>query len=372
MANLVLGPLLRYVSDTEATVWVETDAACEVEVLDERARAFEVAHHHYALVCIDGLEPGGVREYEVALDGETVWPPAGTDFPPSAIGALEPDGKVDLVFGSCRVSLPHEPPYTLTKDENEPGREVDALYVLGRQMLRGDRSDFPEAILMLGDQVYADEVPPNVREFIAKRRGDRTGEDEAPLDEVADFEEYTRLYYGAWSQPVIRWLLSTVSSSLVFDDHDMHDDWNILRSWVADMRGKPWWQERIVGGFMSYWVYQHIGNLSLRELAEDETYRGGLGRRRRCHADPARVRLARGSGDGGHAMQHLPRHRADAGDHHGLARGPGAGARSPLDLRGCRMGLDRRARDGRFRPPRDRHLVAVPARPRDALPGGVV
>jgi PhoD-like phosphatase len=277
MASLVLGPLLRYVSDTEATVWVETDAACEVEVLGERARTFEVAHHHYALVCIDGLEPGGVREYEVALDGETVWPAGSSDFPPSAIGTLQPHGKVDLVFGSCRLSLPHVPPYTLTKDENELGREVDALYVLGRQMLRGDRSDFPEAILMIGDQVYADEVPPNVREFIAERRANRSGEDEAPLDEVADFEEYTRLYYEAWSEPVIRWLLSTVSSSMVFDDHDMNDDWNISRSWVADMRGKPWWQERIVGGFMSYWVYQHIGNLSPRELADDETYRAVSG-----------------------------------------------------------------------------------------------
>jgi hypothetical protein len=251
MASLVLGPLLRYVSDTEATVWVETDAACEVEVLGERARTFEVAHHHYALVCIDGLEPGGVHEYAVALDGETVWPAGSSDLPPSAIGTFQPDGKIDLVFGSCRLSLPHVPPYSLTKDESELGRDVDALYVLGRQMLRGDRSDFPEAILMIGDQVYADEVP--------------------------DFEEYTRLYYEAWSEPVIRWLLSTVSSSMVFDDHDMHDDWNISRSWVADMRGKPWWQDRIVGGFMSYWVYQHIGNLSPRELAEDEIYQAVCG-----------------------------------------------------------------------------------------------
>ena len=75
MAQLILGPLVRYVSDAEASVWVETDAACEVEVLGKRARTFEVAGHHYALVCVDGLEPGGVYEYEVALDGETHWPP---------------------------------------------------------------------------------------------------------------------------------------------------------------------------------------------------------------------------------------------------------------------------------------------------------
>ena len=42
MPELVLGPLLRYVSHDEATVWVETDSACEVEILDYTARTFEV------------------------------------------------------------------------------------------------------------------------------------------------------------------------------------------------------------------------------------------------------------------------------------------------------------------------------------------
>ena len=58
MPDLVLGPLLRYVSETEATVWVETSAPCEVRILGGRERTFTVAGHHYALVQIDGLEPG--------------------------------------------------------------------------------------------------------------------------------------------------------------------------------------------------------------------------------------------------------------------------------------------------------------------------
>ena len=270
MAKLILGPLVRYVSDCEATVWVETDASCEVEVLGRKQRTFSVDDHHYALVCIEGLEPGSQNEYEVALDGERAWPEPASDYPPSMICTLEPGGKTDLVFASCRVALPHEPPYTSRKDEDECGREIDVLFVLARQMLENDRSDFPEAILMLGDQVYADEVPPRVGEFIEGRR--EGSEDEAPANEVADFEEYTRLYYEAWGEPTIRWLLSTVSSSMIFDDHDMHDDWNISRSWVEDMRSLPWWHDRITGGFMSYWVYQHLGNLSPSELAEDETY----------------------------------------------------------------------------------------------------
>ena len=54
MPDLVLGPLLRYVGASESTVWVETNAACEVEVLGCRERTFCAEGHHYALVHVEG------------------------------------------------------------------------------------------------------------------------------------------------------------------------------------------------------------------------------------------------------------------------------------------------------------------------------
>ncbi|MGZ4666761.1 MAG: DUF7800 domain-containing protein, partial [Frankiaceae bacterium] len=45
MSRLVLGPLLRFVEETRATVWVETDRPCTVDVLGCRARTFHVAGH---------------------------------------------------------------------------------------------------------------------------------------------------------------------------------------------------------------------------------------------------------------------------------------------------------------------------------------
>src|SRR5680860_745419 len=89
MSELVLGPLLRYVGETEATVWVETDVSCEVEVLGHTQETFEVEDHHYALVCVDGLEPGGTYEYEVSLAGERRWPDPESEFPPSVIRTLD-------------------------------------------------------------------------------------------------------------------------------------------------------------------------------------------------------------------------------------------------------------------------------------------
>src|SRR5215210_2587719 len=263
--ELKLGPLLRYAGERDATVWVETDSACEVEVLGHTARTFEIEGHHYALVRITDLEPGKTYEYEVSLDGTKVWPEGEHDFPPSVIRTIAPDGKLNLYYGSGRVSVPHEPPFTLTADAHRNGHERDALQALAMRMMREPHERWPDALFLLGDQIYADEVSKGTLEFIRSRRDT----DEGPGEQVADFEEYTRLYWDSWKEPVTRWLLSTVPSAMIFDDHDVNDDWNISETWVRQMRRTPWWGERIVGAFMSYWIYQHLGNLSPRELEEE-------------------------------------------------------------------------------------------------------
>jgi PhoD-like phosphatase len=268
VARLVLGPLLRHVGAEDATVWVETDVPCEVEVLGCRDRTFEIEGHHFALVHVTGLEPEQARPYQVHLDGERVWP-LDEGWPVSCIRTIGDDHGVRIAFGSCRVAHPNEPPWTLTKDEDPRGREHDALRALAMRMRAQDEEDWPHLLLLLGDQVYADEVPVATAEFIATRRDPSV----PPGEQVADFEEYCRLYRDSWSEPAVRWLLSTVPSAMIFDDHDVHDDWNTSKDWVRDIRGHGWWDERIVGGFMSYWVYQHLGNLPPEDRMEDATYR---------------------------------------------------------------------------------------------------
>jgi phosphodiesterase/alkaline phosphatase D-like protein len=167
------------------------------------------------------------------------------------IRTIAPDGKLTLTFGSCRVTVPHEPPYTLNRGLVKRGgvsghrHERDALHDLALRMCRQPQQDRPDALLLLGDQIYADEVSLGTLESIRSRRDTS----KPPGEEVADFEEYTRLYWDAWKDPTIRWLLSTVPSAMIFDDHDVHDDWNTSEAWVKKMRSKPWWEERIVGAF---------------------------------------------------------------------------------------------------------------------------
>jgi PhoD-like phosphatase len=166
------------------------------------------------------------------------------------------------------VGAPQRPPYTRPPSELSDGLGIDALWTYSKRLQSG-LVPWPDALLLLGDQVYADEVPPETAAYIRSRRDPAA----PPGEEIADFEEYTQLYRESWSDPDIRWLLSTVPSTMIFDDHDVNDDWNISRAWVDEMRARPWWEERITGAFMSYWLYQHLGNLSPPELAEEEMFR---------------------------------------------------------------------------------------------------
>ncbi|MEU0228346.1 alkaline phosphatase D family protein [Streptomyces sp. NPDC006284] len=265
MAGLRLGPLLRYTDGSCATVWVETDRPCTAEVrcadgAKGTARTFRVAGHHYALVPVSGLTPGTATEYEVLLDDTRVWPLPDSRFPPSVIATSPADGELRVAFGSCRWAAPPAG----GKDPVGP----DALDTLAARIAADPEGARPDLLLLLGDQVYADEVSDATREWISGRRS----LDEGPGDQVGDYEEYSHLYDESWTDPDVRWLLSTVPSCMIFDDHDVIDDWNTSAAWLTDMRATDWWNERILSGLMSYWVYQQLGNLSPDELAADPLY----------------------------------------------------------------------------------------------------
>jgi hypothetical protein len=104
-----------------------------------------------------------------------------------------------------------------------------------------------------------------MRDFISRRRSMDNGSGE----ELADYAEYAHLYSLAWADPANRWLLSTVPSAMIFDDHDVRDDWNTSQKWRDEMAKVPWWPGRIAAALSSYWVYQHLGNLSIQERRDD-------------------------------------------------------------------------------------------------------
>lgn len=265
MAKLILGPIVRRVSKDGVTVWVETDGPCEVEVLDHRTTTFHVAGHHYAVVDVTGLGPGADVAYRVHLDGEQVWP-LDDGFPPSTIRTLPDDGNVSLLIGSCQQHAPHEPPWTRRSDDDSHGLGPDALLAAAARMVSGTGAR-PHALVLMGDQVYADQPNPAAVAELEARRG---GPPAQGWPQVTSFEEYTWLYRHAWSHPLMRWLLANVASFMIFDDHDIIDDWNTSEAWRERIEREPWWAGRIHGGLMAYWLYQHLGNAAFAERQDDE------------------------------------------------------------------------------------------------------
>ncbi|HET7432322.1 MAG TPA: alkaline phosphatase D family protein [Nocardioides sp.] len=277
MTDLVVGPLLRYVDDSSASVWVETDGPTTVRVVagehEAETPTFAVHGHHYALVCLDGLPAATRAAYRVELDGATVWPPPDSPFPDPMLITLEPGKPLRMAFGSCRTSVTHD-------SRGNRSHGIDALRAYALRMAGltdpsreedpdpGDEVRWPDLVLFLGDQVYADETTDEMREFIESRRDIH----EPPGKELKDYQEYAELYRLAWTDPVNRWLLSTLPSAMIFDDHDIRDDWNTSQAWREEMEATDWWHDRIVSGLASYWVYQHLGNLSPAARAQDEIW----------------------------------------------------------------------------------------------------
>ena len=266
MSALVLGPLLRWVDHTSATIWVETEQPGRVEVLGHESPTFTIAGHHYALVVVEGLEPGSSQAYEVRIDGEQVWPLPSSPYPPSVVCTPSEGEAVRIAFGSCRVSGPRRMPLRLDRLLPRYDPAIDALAAYGERLAQDESVPRPDLLMLLGDQVYADDPPAATLEKLERRHGRGRAV-------ITDFEDYTTLYHDSWrDDPAVRWLLSTVPTAMIFDDHELVDNWDISASWVEEQRARDGWQERLSGALVSYWVYQHLGNLSPRQLEDDPLY----------------------------------------------------------------------------------------------------
>ena len=266
-ASLLVGPLLRYADETCATIWVETDRAVlgrgrhrrrlvpsrhverprpplrarPTSTVSPRARRTSTRSRWTATTCGRRMDPSSR--------------PASSAPSTPMLRSASRSGAVADPIRSTRSTSPSSVP---TPSPRWPPRWP-----------RRRTTSWPDALLLIGDQVYADEPSD---EIVARLRDAHDDPSSDVVDEIQNFEEYTWLYHEAWAPPAVRWLLSTVPSGMLLDDHDLRDDWNTSLSWRRQVTAQPWWHDRVVGGYGSYWVYQHLGNLSPDQLDADEVY----------------------------------------------------------------------------------------------------
>lgn len=284
--DLVCGPLLRYVDRTSVVVWVEIGEGfeeIEVELVADGLGAtvpvratghpVRVGASWYCWIACDWLLPDTWYTYRVLGHRQAgppvdLWPDrrlAGVGLP-SAFRTLPTWSfdRLDVAYGSCRAGFAQDDPAA-------PKKGPDALLGLAAQLADGwdDRAtSWPHLLLLTGDQVYGDQLSDRLTARF--RRPDLRGDDP---DEATTLAQFVEVYREAWTAtPLVRWLLSTLPSFMIMDDHEQTDDWNITADWVAARRS-PAWTRRLADGLLAYWLYQGAGNLAPGEWIRDERMR---------------------------------------------------------------------------------------------------
>jgi hypothetical protein len=200
-----------------------------------------------------------------------------------------------LIHGSCRKAH---------------GKGHDALAILDG-VLAGN-NDTPQLLVLTGDQIYADDVDPALLQAIMDRSAELFGGEDrertvalAPFSEqllpgrrqelMADqarftgteaashlvtLAEYCTMYLFAWSDilwgsqlgteeslrdfrqtlPRARRVFANLSTYMIFDDHEVTDDWYRTQNWVNEVANSRIGSRVIRNALISYALFQHWGN----------------------------------------------------------------------------------------------------------------
>lgn len=201
---------------------------------------------------------------------------------------------LNVLYGSCR------------KIHDIKGGKVDTLASGDAQVERtfADPSKRPTILCLGGDQIYADDVHDLVRQEIAvlSRRLQADAREQLPdattmgaggrerflkryakftsddlMNHVARFSEYLALYGLMWNGrnwqqryhelehftktlPKVRRLMANVPTYMIFDDHDVTDDWNLDLKWREAVYRARLGKRIIANALMAYWLCQGYGN----------------------------------------------------------------------------------------------------------------
>ena len=60
--------------------------------------------------------------------------------------------------------------------------------------------------------------------------------------------------------PAVRRVLANVPTYMIFDDHDVTDDWNLTREWHERVRASPTGRRVIANALAAFWAFQGWGN----------------------------------------------------------------------------------------------------------------
>jgi len=226
------------------------------------------------------------------------------------------DVSLNILHGSCR------------KPNGSGGDALACADMLLQSTVREDSlKNRPSALFLTGDQIYADEVHDELITPIAQLGRQLLGFDETiptlptpvhlldPKDrgrlaetffsphegaenQMFGFGEFAGLYLLSLNQelwfdsltepksrdlrifrkrlPAVRRALANIATYMIFDDHDVTDDWNMSKAWEdRSLRSRPGSIGRrvIANALCAYWAFQGWGN---KPEAFDDAFRNTI------------------------------------------------------------------------------------------------
>ncbi|HEV2860399.1 MAG TPA: alkaline phosphatase D family protein [Pyrinomonadaceae bacterium] len=206
MAKITVGPVVGEVTDTTARILVEVDSSVQVtcEATDPNknvvTQTVSFTKDRPSVFKLQGLSPE--TEYQLAFKGVAAGHPKGRvrTFKANA-------DRLNVAAVSCDFL----------------GRRGEANLwadLRDRYVIPGD----VDLLLHLGDQIYGDATFARALKIIrGKEPKTKAAQDEQIL------EAYRRLYRVWWSEPSTRDVLANVSNLMIWDDHEIRDDWGSRR-----------------------------------------------------------------------------------------------------------------------------------------------
>ena len=84
------------------------------------------------------------------------------------------------------------------------------------------------------------------------------GEEKHAREAHAEQHEYLRTFHGTLSD--VRRLMANIPTYMMFDDHDVTDDWNITHSWYDAVRESELGRRIVSNALAACWAFQSWGN----------------------------------------------------------------------------------------------------------------
>ncbi|AFU57798.1 hypothetical protein Ngar_c08560 [Candidatus Nitrososphaera gargensis Ga9.2] len=73
-------------------------------------------------------------------------------------------------------------------------------------------------------------------------------------------EQIRQLEHTRKDLPAVRRVLANIPTYMIFDDHEITDDWNITREWQENVKGSKCGKQVVANGLAAYWAFQGWGN----------------------------------------------------------------------------------------------------------------